>query len=211
MFGKELRRISSVTKEELEKLDSEIADIQIDSPEKHLSRYVELGYTLMMGRLFGLGEFELQLDTFSEVTAKALSQETVVVGPATRAVLVYNSAYQLYQKILCTTSKAILPNADRAKTQAANKEAKKVKKRKEAEKTKKSSKGKGTRRDMLGSDEDEVDEEDMGEEDEGNTSMSEGSDVNSEGEEIVTRRVQPARSGKGKKRMLEDTEGGEME
>lgn len=212
MFGRELRRISGVTKEELEELDSEMAVIQIESPGKHLSRYAELGYTLMMGRLFGLGEFEPLLDTFSEVTASALSQETEVVGPATRAVLVYNSAYQLYQNILRTTSKAVVPNADRAKTQAANKKAKKSKKRKEAEETKKSrKKGKGPRKDMPRLDEVELDEEDAGEEDKEDTVMSDDSDMRNEGEESVTRRVQPARSGKGKKRMLEDTEGEEME
>lgn len=138
-----------MTKKELNLLKIEMTalDLELESQsnDSSLSRYIEIGYTLMAGNLFGFGDFEINIKAFSEATARALRGEISVVGSATRAVLVYNSAFILYQEYLRTTSEVVAPNAERALSQAENKATRKKEKAEAKKQAKhlKISKGKG--------------------------------------------------------------------
>ena len=151
-FSQAFQRELNIESEELLTSERTIKVLDLDVSD-NLIKYVNTGYTLMLGRLFGVIKLDLGLESFMANVAKAVRAEAPLFniqkpalqstrgGPsmpkyfksATAAVLIYNSAFRLYETFQRTMPKKVLPNGERAKDQA---EAKKLRKETKAEKRK---------------------------------------------------------------------------
>lgn len=174
-FSRALRQKSAVTTADLEALVGTIKALDLSS-DLDLIEYIHLGYTLRLGRLFGIvsnNEILDALEDFEVHVARAIlreekkfiTQDTVQtqttgtqeqsLKSATAALIVYNTAFRYYETFQRTAPKKVLPNAKRAEdTAAAKKERQEARakekadaKKAKAQARKSKGKGKGKERD----------------------------------------------------------------